>query len=202
MMIPQFGSLEIHSVPAAAKVLIDGNSKGATPIHLDSVLAKYTTVQLKKDGFYDSTILIEIASGKVHSYDIMLKKKVPLNEYKIKPAIEADLNKELLVSGRYGNGECSGGSEVWPFKIKFIHVDSNTGNFVGDIEWLTLSAIHEIKGTLSKKQLYFKETGIKKRGNAIIGPEYYLKLDSNINIIQGYWKYMGRGGSIWLKLNN
>jgi hypothetical protein len=84
----------------------------------------------------------------------------------------------------------------WPFVIDFNAIDESTGELVGQIEWTTLGAVHEIRGNLKGTKLVFKETKVIKAGDAVLDCEYTLSLKSD-DVMKGDF-VCGRYGIIGL----
>jgi hypothetical protein len=89
---------------------------------------------------------------------------------------------EKMKIGLVGTASSSGS---WPFTIFDVDLHKN-GEFSAKIKWTTLDAIHSIDGRIEGDNIYFKEMSILKHGNAIIGCEYNITIDSNIPM-KGTW---------------
>jgi len=86
-------------------------------------------------------------------------------------------------------GEASEGSTRWPCILIVKAFDAESGDFTGTIEWTSLDALHEIKGTLTGETFTFRETGFIRKGNAIIGVEYTFALeDTKGSVLKGRWQ--------------
>lgn len=111
-----------------------------------------------------------------------------------------------IKSGNYIKGEVTyrhyTQSYVWPIEIKITSFNSQSGDFVGQIEWTTGSAIHRIDGNLSDFHLSFKETAFIKKGKAALGCEYKINEFEDKNKIKGIWGGCDNtSGSVYLYLD-
>ncbi len=64
VLVPSVGSLGIMSSPAGAKVFIDGNETGITPITLDNLYAGNHSVTLQLEGYASVQKPVTVLSGK------------------------------------------------------------------------------------------------------------------------------------------
>ncbi len=71
---PAFGSLKITSNPSGARVIVDEQNWGMTPIQRDTILSGRHTVVLKMDLFNDYEEIVMIQDGKLTQLDAVLKK--------------------------------------------------------------------------------------------------------------------------------
>ena len=77
----------------------------------------------------------------------------------------------------------------------------DNAQFEAELKWVTLDAVHRIRGNFSERTLFFKEVEAIKAGNTVIGCEYTLdtvKPDG----MDGTWRNCddgSSGGTIELK---
>lgn len=102
------------------------------------------------------------------------------------------------ISDRGFEGVTSDGANEWPFVVSQVRFTDET-HFVGQLEWMSLNAIHRIEGTLFKGVLWFKETKKIKRGNAITGCEYSIP-DTVGSSLDGTYTGCASGGTIHITL--
>ena len=106
---------------------------------------------------------------------------------------------EHLADGGFG-GKAGDHSGSWPFRVANVKVMGNA-QFEAELEWVTLDAVHRIRGNFSERTLFFKEVEAIKAGNTVIGCEYTLdtvKPDG----MDGTWRNCddgSSGGTIELK---
>jgi len=63
---PRFGTLVLTSEPSEAEVLVDGTSKGKTPLTLDKVISGNYTIEFHKDKYYyPNTLNVTVEDGKM-----------------------------------------------------------------------------------------------------------------------------------------
>ena len=99
---------------------------------------------------------------------------------------------EHLAAGGFG-GKAGDNSASWPFRATNLKVMDNA-QFEAELEWVTLDAVHRIRGNFSERTLFFKEVEAIKAGNTVIGCEYTLdtvKPDG----MDGTWRNCDDGSS-------
>ena len=99
---------------------------------------------------------------------------------------------EHLAAGGFG-GKAGDNSASWPFRATNLKVMDNA-QFEAELEWVSLDAVHRIRGNFSERTLYFKEVEVIKAGNTVIGCEYTLdtvKPDG----MDGTWRNCDDGSS-------
>ena len=69
---PNFGKLEITSVPGEAVVKINTQTKGRTPVTLEQLVSGTYTIELSKDLYHDHVEKFVITDGSVNQRDIQL----------------------------------------------------------------------------------------------------------------------------------
>lgn len=136
-----------------------------------------------KDGHEQSFSLSDIATIDFR------KEAVPVNET---PPVSNSF-KDLLVSGKTFEGQAANGGRVWPFSIRFVKLDAQTGAIVGEITWKSLNAIHKIEGKLTGDELEFTETAYIKRGGADLNCIYRLRRNSSR--VSGSWFENGQSAN-------
>ena len=83
--------------------------------------------------------------------------------------------------------------------IRIEAIDTNTGNFSGDISWPTLNSIHRIEGRLAGNTITFKEVSHIKKGGAHLNCEYALVIDGSS--VDGRWVEPNRDrGTVQLRI--
>lgn len=106
---------------------------------------------------------------------------------------------EHLAAGGFG-GKAGDNSASWPFRATNVKVMDNA-QFEAQIEWVSLDAVHRIRGNFSDKTLFFKEVEVIKAGNNVIGCEYTLDVVKPDGM-DGTWRNCDGstgGGTIELK---
>ena len=118
------------------------------------------------------------------------------------PKAEAAQQKtvaEHLAAGGFG-GKAGDNSASWPFRATNLKVMDNA-QFEAELEWVSLDAVHRIRGNFSERTLYFKEVEAIKAGNNVIGCEYTLDVVKPDGM-DGTWRNCDGstgGGTIELK---
>jgi hypothetical protein len=83
--------------------------------------------------------------------------------------------------------------------IRIEAIDTNTGNFSGDISWPSLNSIHRIEGRLAGNTITFKEVSHIKKGGAHLNCEYALVIDGSS--VDGRWVEPNRDrGTVQLRI--
>lgn len=95
--------------------------------------------------------------------------------------LAAELSPGALYEGK-AVSERSG--RAWPVKLKVVQADAS-GAFRGELDWTTLSSLHEIRGTSAGWTLTFREVAAIRRGAAHLNCEYALIGDRNS--LRGRW---------------
>lgn len=119
---------------------------------------------------------------------------------KAKPATAPQASIEhRLTAGGFG-GSATDTRTVWPFRVTNLKMTPDS-QFEAEIEWVTLKAVHRIRGSFSDKSLFFKEIEIIKEGNNVIGCEYSLNAIHPDGMSGSYQNCDGgaTGGTIELK---
>lgn len=107
---------------------------------------------------------------------------------------------DWFVPGKKLEGFADEEAAKWPCVVEVKEFDKATGKLKGTIEWKTLGSLVAIEGTLSSRQLVFKETAFIRHGNSILNCVYTFDLKAaagqEAGKIQGTWKNPddGRGG--------
>lgn len=136
-----------------------------------------------KDGHEQAISLADVATIDFR------KEALPVNE---KPPVSNGF-KELLLSGKSFDGQAANGSKVWPFSIRFMNFDNQSGAIVGEITWKSLNAIHKIEGKLTGDELEFTETAYIKKGGADLNCIYHLRRNSSR--VAGNWFENGQSAN-------
>jgi hypothetical protein len=138
--------------------------------------------------FFSGKEVIVKGSEKETKYREKVEKEREAEEEKQRQEREAQ--RAALISAisshRDLHGEASSSSEVWPFRLKFNSFDESSGEVVGELEWLTLDAVHRVEGKLSGTTLVFKETEYIKQGNAALNCVYTMSPSGKA--MTGTWK--------------
>lgn len=109
---PQFGEVQIGSAPEGAEVIIDGASRGKTPLVIDRLSSGTHVLQLSKEHYFDFEASIDIQDGVTFSENYTLKPNFgTLNLTTDPEGVEvyidgdligaAPLKKHILSSGSY-----------------------------------------------------------------------------------------------------
>ena len=72
---PIYGKLNIDSNPFDADIYIDGKAYGKTPNQIQKILIGRHTLSLKKEGYAELKATIEIAEGKISTYNFTMQKQ-------------------------------------------------------------------------------------------------------------------------------
>lgn len=118
-----------------------------------------------------------LAKGQGGSVDVArierLEKEVA--ELRVKAGIAVAMPPENLGERLAAgfNGKAGDNSGSWPFRATNVKMLDN-GQFEADLEWVSLDAIHRIRGKFTDRSLFFKEVEKIKAGNNVIGCEYTL----------------------------
>ena len=94
-------------------------------------------------------------------------------------------------------------SENWPFVLQVVEFDEPTGMVEGRIEWLSLEAIHWIKGRLDEKEFSFEETDYIQEGAAILECSYRAPIRGPGDRLEGTWggcKGYSGTGTFWMNM--
>ena len=109
------------------------------------------------------------------------------------------LNEDFQIERPY-YGEATGNSNVWPFKLTVNKVNTS-GDFEGEMEWLTLDAVHKVEGTIFDNRIVFKETEYIKQGSAALNPVYVLQSDDAKKQYTGTWGFQHDEGTAFLEID-
>ncbi len=105
---PKTGTLSVTSSPTGAKVYINDNYKGITPLNLNLNSGGYN-LKLSKDGYMDCKTSFSISQGETNY------KNVPLSKVQGKATIHIDTNPHGALI--YIDGKIIGNSPVYFYKI-------------------------------------------------------------------------------------
>lgn len=109
-------------------------------------------------------------------------------ELRVKAGIIAEMPAttigERLAAGF--NGKAGDNSGSWPFRVTNVKLLGNS-EFEADLEWVSLDAIHRIRGRFTDRSLFFKEVEKIKAGNNVIGCEYTLEV-VRTDGLDGTWR--------------
>lgn len=136
-----------------------------------------------KDGREQSISLADIATIDFRKEAVPIKETPPVS----------NSFKDLLVSGKLFEGQATYGSKVWPFSIRFVKFDAQSGTIVGEITWKSLNAIHKIEGKLTGDELEFTETAYIKKGGADLNCIY--RMQRNSSRVSGSWFENGQSAN-------
>jgi hypothetical protein len=75
---PETGTLAVNSTPPGARVLLDGEDAGLSPVILANISADNHTVMLEKDGYINATRQVRITAGRTNPVEVSLV-PVPLS---------------------------------------------------------------------------------------------------------------------------
>lgn len=100
------------------------------------------------------------------------------------PSVAQKSIGERLEAGFSGKAGDNSGS--WPFRATNMKLLDN-GQFEADLEWISLNAVHRIRGNFTDKTLFFKEVEKIKAGNNVIGCEYTLDIVNAVGM-DGSWR--------------
>ncbi len=70
------GTISISSSPSGAKIYLDGDLKGTTPLSLEDVISGSHTIRVVKDGYEEETKAVSLGAGEAVNLDIPLKQLV------------------------------------------------------------------------------------------------------------------------------
>lgn len=101
--------------------------------------------------------------------------------------ISTDLNTHEMYYGTAYVGKQSNPSRSWSLEFKITTINPSTGEFEGEVTWLSLKAVHKIVGKVSDNKIFFREADYIKKGNALLGPEYTLTYNGIENKYTGTW---------------
>jgi hypothetical protein len=69
---PETGTLAVNSTPPGARVLLDGEDAGLSPVILANISADNHTVMLEKDGYINATRQVRITAGRTNPVEVSL----------------------------------------------------------------------------------------------------------------------------------
>lgn len=99
----------------------------------------------------------------------------------ISPSAFSAEPSELLMQGGTFHGVVSDSKSHWPFNVKFLNYDEQSGSFEGEISWPGLRSTAKLEGKVSNDTIEFTTTKAIRRGRVLLGCTY------RFNLVQGKW---------------
>ena len=126
-----------------------------------------------------------------------IKETIPTDE-ETPPVLSSFRN--ILLKDKSFDGEANQGASIWPFSIKFLTINAQSGALTGELTWKTLNSVHRIEGKLKGNELEFTETAFIKQGAARLNCTYNLLLSSSR--AAGTWSENGQsaGRAAWFTI--
>ena len=160
-----------NNIGEAAIATFDRDKKSRNEFH--GIKALYTLIDLEIVKKENESTTDDVAGRESFSSDsaALPQSSLPPNEEMKRDAINI-----IITSGKNFKGEAADRNGSYPFGISVQSFDSVEYTFIGQIEWFTLGATHEIQGSFFETKLTFTETNIIIKGSAVLNCEYTIDL--------------------------
>ncbi len=138
------GKLKVDTIPSGAKILVDGEDKGQSPVYLKDLPSGEVLVQAELEGYPAQEKVATIAAGKVTQITLLLEKAAVMGRLYVKPDPADASVKVLNIGTRYQDGmELSAGR---------YHVEVSKSGFEPQRQWVDLAAGQDLEVTVALKE--------------------------------------------------
>lgn len=176
------GSLEIESTPEGAKVLVNGEEKGVTPLSLDQLWAGNQQIQILLDGYQPYITVAAIEGGETTELEAMLQEKSifsTAHEVNLSALLAKDTPSVTVYQAR-----------IEILKKRIAEVDGETQGMLSNVKQqnplapkgeFERQADFEVRQQKWKQSIEEKSNGIRTRHET-----YRTRLSRGIEVLQDY----------------